>query len=82
MEGSRAASTAGSSGRKQLASEEQGMILPATVFDLIKSGAAASTELASSLRQGKFNISASTSWVRSFLHDLGLSDKRYPFNRY
>eukprot|EP00971_Amphidinium_carterae_P169520 3358230-Amphidinium_carterae.1 len=76
-----AASTAGSSGRKKLASEEQGMIMSATVFDLIKSGAAISTELVASLWQEKFHINPSTfvsSWawtVRSFLHDLGLSFK-------
>eukprot|EP00971_Amphidinium_carterae_P279755 5553443-Amphidinium_carterae.1 len=72
-----AASTAGSSGRKKLASEEQGMVMPATVFDLIKStsGAAVSTELVASLWQEKFHINPSTSWVRSFLHNLGLSFK-------
>eukprot|EP00971_Amphidinium_carterae_P014079 277283-Amphidinium_carterae.1 len=37
-----------------------------------QSGSAVSTELVASLWQEKFSISASTSWVRSFLHDLKL----------
>eukprot|EP00971_Amphidinium_carterae_P314546 6252127-Amphidinium_carterae.1 len=49
--------------------------MASTVFGLIKSGAAVSTELVTSLWQEKCSINASTSWVRSYLHDLGLSFK-------
>eukprot|EP00971_Amphidinium_carterae_P124426 2464965-Amphidinium_carterae.1 len=65
----------GTSGRKRLVTEEQGMVMAATLFDLIKSGAAVSTELVASQWQEKFSIYASTLWVRSYLHDLGLSFK-------
>eukprot|EP00971_Amphidinium_carterae_P294965 5857050-Amphidinium_carterae.1 len=70
-----APATTGSSGKKKLVTEEQGMVMASTVFGLIKSGAAVSTELVASIRQEKNNINASTSWVRSYLHDLGLSSK-------